>query len=229
MKNLFQYIGIIVLAVIFTFNVNAQDATEFHGTINYKMSAEGNLSEAEKAQVEGKVNSIYGNGVYKEETTTMMFSQTKIIYKDSLIMIIDQMGQQYAFRMTKEEAESMKAESDAKKDSTEEKPEINFIEETKDIVGHKCKKAEIVDGENVVEVYYDPKYVLEDFMQDDQFEGINGLIMEYIIPFPGKEDASIHVIATTVKKKKRVKAKEFAIPADVKVMSFEELKALMGG
>ena len=232
MKNLIKIISVIALAFIFSFNLNAQDASEFHGTVTYKMSADGSLSEAEKAQVEGVITSIYGQGVYKEESKTMMFTQTKIVYRDSLIMIIDQMGQQYAFRMTKEQAESMKGKKEDKanaEDSTEVKPKINLIEETKEIAGHKCKKAEIVDGENIIEVFYDPKYVLEDFMQDDNFEGINGLVLEYVLPYPGKEDASIHVVATTVKKKKKVKAKVFKIPSDIKVMSFEELKALMGG
>jgi len=234
MKNLFRIIGIFVLVSIISINVNAQDAKVFHGIVSLKLTAEGDLSEAEKAQVEGKIISTYGQGVYKEETSTMMYSQTKIVYKDSIIVIFDQMGQKFAFRMTKEEAESMKKKAEEKIDaatesSEEDKPKVNFIEETKEIAGHKCKKAEIVDGESIIEVFYDPDFVLEDFMQDDNFEGINGLILEYVMPLPGKEDASIHVVATTVKKKKKVKAKVFSIPSDIEVKSFNDLKALMGG
>ncbi len=230
MKRIIKTLSIIILTITISFSLNAQDASLFQGIITFKLTAEGNLSEAEKAQVEGDITLTYGKGVYKQETKTMMVTQIQIVYEDSLIMIFDQMGQQMAFRMTKEEAEEMKGkQKEGEGETEEEKAKINLIEVTKDILKHTCKKAEIIDGENITEVFYDSEYIVEEFMQEDQFKEINGLILEYIIPFPGKEDASIHVVATTIKKKKKMKAKYFAIPDGVDVMSFEKFRALMGG
>jgi len=227
MRKTIKNLSIIIMALVLSLSLNAQDAKQFQGIITYKLSAEGNLSEAEKAQVEGDITIAYGNGVYKQLTKTMMATQTQIVYEDSLIMIFEQMGQQYAFRMTKEEAELLKG----KKDTTEaeDKAKVNLMDVTKDILKHTCNKAEIIDGENITEVFYDPGYIVEEFMREEQFKEVEGLILEYIIPFPKKEDATIHVIATTLKKKKKMKAKYFAIPDGVDVMSFEQFKALMGG
>jgi len=224
MKNILTFISTIILILVISTNLLAQDAKVFTGTIVYKMEALGTLSVAEKAQIEGTVTTTYGIGVYKTVTTNIMMNLTQIIYEDSVISIYDMMGQQYAFRMTKEEAESMEKSKDSTSISNSK---VNIINETKDIVGFTCQKAEIEMGDDILEIYYNKDYKISDFMKEDNMSKIDGLPLEYTIPL--NAEISIHMIATSIKKKKKVKASEFEIPAGVKVMSFEEMQAMMGG
>ena len=80
-------------------------------------------------------------------------------------------------------------------------------------------------GEDISEVYYYPGYTLPENMQDDDMKGIDGIPLEMIKPI---ENGNVHIVATEVKKKKKVKAKEFEVPAGVKVMSMEQVKAMSG-
>ncbi len=188
------------------------------------MEALGNLSAGEKAQFEGTVTSTYGDGVYKTNTKNIMMDQTQIIYADSIITIMEVMGQQFAFRMTREQADKMqKSLPDSLKS---DESNINLVSETKSIIGKTCNKAEIERGDDIIEIYYLKDFILTDFMRDDNMKEIVGLPMEYTMPMG--EDVSIHMIATSIKKKKKVKSEEFAIPEGIKVMSFEEMQAMMG-
>ena len=228
MKNLLTGLSLLLL-ISFSINLKAQDAKPFTGIVSYKVTALGGMSAAEKAQIEGTVISYYGDNVYKSVSETQMMTQTQIAYPDSVISITESMGQTMAFRMTTEQAEELAEQMKGGIEEDELKPVVTKISETKMIAGFKCKKAEIELGDNIMEVYYYDEYTVPEFTEVDEFEGINGILMEYSIPNPRLEGSSIHYIATEVKKKKKMKAKTFQIPAGQKVMSFEELKALMGG
>ena len=226
MKRYQTFIAILILAITFSLKISAQESPAFTGIVVYKMSAIGNLSEGEKAQIEGTITTTYGDGVYKTVTNNIMMNQTQIIFTDSLINITEAMGQKYAFRMTKEQAESLRGNS---KDSTaNEDVKVNYPGETKDILGYTCSKAEIAMGDDIMEVYVNKDFSIPDFMREDNLKKVDGLPFEYTFPFPGKEDVSIHMEAVSIKKKKKISDKEFTVPADTKIMSFEELRGLMG-
>ncbi len=48
------------------------------------------------------------------------------------------------------------------------------------------------------------------------------------MPIPSMEDVKLHYIATSIKKKKKVKAKVFTLPEGTKIMSLDEFQAMMG-
>ena len=203
----------------------AQKSSTFLGTVKMKMTIEGNMSEAEKAQSEGDVTFTYGDGMKKEKMERMMGSVTEINFIDSFLIMQERMGQQMAFRMTKTEKEEIEA---SVKQADTVKADINVVlyDETKTVAGLKCKKAEIEEGENIIEVYYYPGYKLAENLREDGMEKIEGLPLEFIIPID--EENSVKFVATEVKKKKKMKAKDFQLPVGVKIMSFEEVRAMMG-
>ncbi|MEA3445380.1 MAG: hypothetical protein U9R19_11725 [Bacteroidota bacterium] len=229
MRNLLRGITFVLL-VLMTTNIMAQKAKKFTGIITYKLTVDGEMSEADKAQVEGTVTMTYGDGVYKMVMETMMMNQTQVIWADSVITSTEVMGQTMAFRMNKEQAEEMKEMQKGGDDGEEEeKPKVTILDETKMIAGYKCKKAEIEIGEDIMEVYFYDDLEVDDFMQEEQYPEINGMQLEYTMAIPGMEDSKLHFTASEVKKKRKIKSKEFTIPEGTKVMSFEELKAMMGG
>ena len=163
---------IIVLATYS--DIIAQKSPIFRGIINFEMEAHGNLSDAEKSQIEGTVVSTYGDGVYKTETKTSMMSQTQIFYADSIITMTEVMGQQFAFRMTTEEAKTMQP---PKNDNP---PDVNFINETKEIAGYVCHKAEIALNDDIIEIFYSKDFSLSNFMVEDNFKKLDGLISAFL-------------------------------------------------
>lgn len=225
MKNLLKGISLLLLVLV-SANLSAQKPENFLGIITYKMTVEGDLSEAEKAQSEGTMEITYGDGVMKKVIQTMMGTVTTIEYADSALMMQDAMGQTFAFRMTKAEMEKMQAKMKSA-DTTKAEPKVELIDETKVIAGMKCKKAEIEVGEMLIELYYYPEFTVQESMQEDEFKEIKGVPMEYLIP-QGEDAGTVHFVATEVKKKKKMKDKDFQLPADVKIMTMEQLKSMMG-
>ncbi|MCF8370163.1 MAG: hypothetical protein K9H64_00985 [Bacteroidales bacterium] len=225
MKNLLKGISLLLLVLIST-TIIAQGPDNFMGIITYKMTVEGDFSEAEKAQSEGTLTMTYGDGVYKSRIEGMMGSMTFIVFNDSALMIQESMGQSMAIRMTTEEFEKVKDKMKQSTDSVKPDPVVQLIEETKVVAGLKCKKAEVEFGGEIIEVYYYDGYVLPENMREDEFKKIKGLPLEYSTPIG--DSGSVIYTATEVKKKKKVKAKEFEVPAGIKTMTIEQLKAMRG-
>ena len=116
------------------------------------------------------------------------------------------MGQKYATKMT----------SDDIKD--EDKPEIEYTEETKDILGYTCKKAIATDKEgNEVEVYYTEEI---DVKVSSSVDGIKGFPMQVIIT----QDMFTMTQTVTEIKKGKVKKIKMEVPSDFELKTIEELQ-----
>ena len=138
----------------------------------------------------------------------------------STIVLIDAMGMKVAVNQSKEEIEANIEEAGL------EDPEINFIEETKEIAGYTCKKAEVTSGEDMIEVYYTNEINVPKGMNDNNgFKGIEGVLMEYSVVQEGM------VMIMTVKEVKKGKVNKgmFLIPDDYEIKTAEELGGMFGG
>lgn len=163
---------------------------------------------------------------FKDEMAKMIqpsaMGQSVIIHDgkaDKTTILIDLMGSKYA----------MEAKNNtAKKDETV-KPTVTLLDETKDIAGYKCQKAEVTmiadDGEEQkLTVYYTKELMVQNFGQTD-IEGLDGYPLEYEME---KEGMIMKLTAKEVKKEKVSKA-EFDIPKDYQTVTEEEFKAMFGG
>lgn len=162
---------------------------------------------------------------FKDDMAKMIqpsaMGQTVMIHNgktDKTTLLMDLMGSKYA----------MEADNTKKKDETV-KPTVTVLDETKEIAGYKCKKAEVTivgeDGEEQkLTVYYTPDLAVQKFGQTD-IEGLDGYPLEYEIE---KEGMIMKLTAKEVKKEKISKA-EFDIPKDYQNITEEELKAMFGG
>jgi len=153
----------------------------------------------------------------------MMGMNTVIIsnHKDnSAITLMDMMGNKYAIRMTAEEIQKEKAKM------TQTKYETKLTDETKMIAGYKCKKAIATgkDGNEII-IYYTNEIQAKNQAFADQYKGVDGFPMEYLITQNGM---NMKFTAKSVSRDK-VDSGLFAIPPDYKITSKEEMAKMFGG
>ncbi|MCF8295795.1 MAG: hypothetical protein K9I34_06990 [Bacteroidales bacterium] len=229
MKKLFLTFLLGMMLIPFS-ALYAQDLTVFSGTIEYTMTVVGgDLSAAERAQAESEIALTIGNGGFlKKKTTNIMANSTEIIMPDSAIIIFEQMGQLMAFGLGKEFVQKTDSSLEAAWASMKDSITYDYLSESKMVGGQNCKKAVYTINGEYFDVFYLDKYILPANASDVQLRGLKGLPLEYAIPLPGYEGATVNVTAKTFKYKKKVKETEFKAPAGVEVKPGEELLKMMG-
>lgn len=229
MKKLFVSFAVI-LACVGSQQAVAQNLNQFSGEIVYSISVlGGDLSAAERAQAESEITLLIGNdGFLKKVTTNIMANSTEILMPDSAIIIIDQMGQLYAFGLGKNYIQKTDSMMDAAWNEVKDSITIEYLTESKLIAGQNCKKAVYTLGGEYFDAYYWDQYTLPVKARDVQLRGLQGVPLEYSMPLPNQEGATVLVVAKSIKYKKKVKPAEFKAPAGVEVKSGEELMKMMG-
>lgn len=229
MKKLFVSF-VVVLAWMGTQQAAAQSLNLFSGEIVYAISVVGgDLSAAERAQAESEITLTIGNdGLLKKVTTNIMANSTEIVMPDSAIIIIDQMGQLFAFGLGKNYIQKTDSMMDAAWNEIKDSIKIEYLTESKLIAGQNCKKAVYTMGGEYYDIYYMDQYTLPEKARDVQLRGLQGVPLEYSMPLSNQEGASVLVVAKSIKYKKKVKPTEFKAPAGVEVKPGEELMKMMG-
>lgn len=211
----------LVLAV--AINVNAQK--NFEGIVTYGISFENSGLPPEALQMlKGAESIVYIKGEKRrvdmntamQSTTSVMDSKTKTI-----LTTMDVMGQKYLIKTT---------EADMKKEK-ENAPAITikYIDETKEIAGYKCKKAEITSKtkegkEETVVVYYTEEIPSSDVKST--FEGLKGTPLEYSITQGGVK----MTFTTKTVVKESIPDSKFELSKEgYKETTLEELQKMMGG
>jgi GLPGLI family protein len=196
----------------------------FEGVIKYAIEVEGEeLDAATKAQMPSEMVMYYKESLIRMEQVSPMYSIASVsnVADGSVIILMDMMGQKFAVKQSAEDVE--KAKEDV---GDEEKPEINFLDETKEIAGYTCKKAEVTQNGETMEVYYTNEIsVPKNENAQNSIEGIDGMLMEFTIVQQGFS------MTMTVKEVNKTKVKKtmFTIPPDYEVKTMEEFQTMFGG
>jgi len=127
MKQLFYVLGLLTL------NLNTVFAQESY-TIKMNLKIEGLPPEYAGFGEQEMVNYMKGE-LYKNETTSMMGSSSTCFDGKLITSISDQMGTKTGYTATKEEMDA------ASTKEGQEKPKIEYTNETKKIAGYDCTKA----------------------------------------------------------------------------------------
>lgn len=221
MKKLFLF----SLLSIFVLSLNAQkgkDNAAFEGTITYSVTTEGEFDANTKAQLPTEV--VW---TFKGPKTSMLMKTgfgniTILANADSKeqVVLYDMMGQKMAIKSTKEETEKSLSEiPDAK---------VTETTETKKILNYNCKKVQISDDKNSMDVYVTDEIQVPNANWNTQYKNIKGLMLEYSQKGNPDSDAKMIFTAKEVKKGK-IKDTVFDIPTDYKQMSMSEFKQMFGG
>jgi len=156
----------------------------FEGTVTYSISFEGSgLPPEALLMLNGAEAVSYIKGDKRRTDMNMSVQSTSSIVDaktKSVVTLMDMMGQKYLIRTTDADLEKEQAGTP--------KPTIKYLDETKEIAGYKCKKAEITlkskEGkEDVVNIYYTEEIPTSDIKA--VYKGLKGYPMEYQITQSG--------------------------------------------
>jgi len=105
----------------------------------------------------------------------------------------------------------------------EDKPEIEYTEETKEIMGYTCKKAIATDKDNnEIEVFYTEEI---DAKVSSSVDGIKGFPMQVVI----SQDMFTMTQTVTKIDEGRVKKIKMEVPSDFELKTLEELQKMGAG
>jgi GLPGLI family protein len=212
-----QFLFFALLGLIFASNCYAQKP--FEGVIIYTIEYDDLPEEMEAMKAMLPTESIIKikGSKTRTEQSMMGMGTTIAIYDaetETAITLMNMMTNKAAITTTKK---------DMKKTEQEKEPKIVYIDETKEIAGYKCKKAEITynNEDEVMIVYYTEEINTKD--TKSQYKGLKGFPMQYEINNEG-----IKMVMTVKEvKKEKVSASEFTIPKGYEVMTMEEFQNKM--
>jgi hypothetical protein len=194
---------------------------EFKGTITYQISyPDANMSAAQlKSMPQTMVLKLNGN---KSRAELNMAEMNQVLLLDSdaktTVVLVSVGGQKVAIKPNKANRPLGK------------EPIMEAANETKEIAGFVCKKANINFGDerskaNPIEVYYSEEVGGNKIFYDNEYRNLTGIPLEFKYKMQG-----MNMLLTAVKVEKgRVSNKEFDIPSDYKESTPEQLRQMFGG
>lgn len=217
---------LLFIAAALALNTAVAQKGKFEGKIVYDLSFPGLEIDANSAAMLPKESVVYVKDGKSRTEMSMGMGMTNVTITDSKLKIAtilyDMMGTKFAIKLTE-------AELDQKKEG-EKEPTVKLLDETKEIAGYKCKKAEIHynDSENTVStIYYCPDLGSKEMNWSQQgfMKNIDGFPME----FEMKQQGMTMRFSVREVKKEAVADVKFSIPSDYKETTKEELQKMFGG
>jgi len=208
-----------LLVCLSVFSLSFANAQEFEGKITLKIEYEEVPEEYEPyinmfpkemtTYVKGKKTCVEQNTM-GGGTTTVMDSET-----GKGFMIMTMMGKKEAYEMSATDAGT----------KSETKPTITYTDETKEIAGYICKKAELkFEGEEEVMTVWYTEEIASGY--NSHFPGIKGFLMEYSVENRGM----VMVMTVTSVSKETVSDSKFTLPEGVELKPYSDfIKAGQGG
>ncbi|MPM10250.1 hypothetical protein SDC9_56578 [bioreactor metagenome] len=227
MKKITLFIVVVLIAGV-TGNVSAQKKQKaFKGIVTYEIKYEGDIDAATMANLPTSQTSEILDKYLKVETivpgaTIEMISNG---YDSSRVVLYDIPGMgKYCVKTTRDEVKASVEEG---------KPaEIKYLDETKEIAGYTCNKAEytIEDeyGEKItIVIFYNTAIGGPELNYVGNFPGLKGFPMEYVVS--SDEMTVTYTVSTVQTKKVKLKDTDFMIPTDYTEMSEEDFMKMVTG
>jgi GLPGLI family protein len=220
MKNIIKSV-FFAFAVFASVQSFAQKGKSFEGVITYKVDVDAvELDPMSKSMIENMQILVYIKGDKSRMEQDMGMMKTTVISDGkakTAVSLLDIMGQKLMVKTSAEEV--------AKEETKAGETSYKYTNETKEIAGYKCKKAEATspESEEPLTIYYTEEIPVN--QGSSQFKGLKGFPLQYEVNQGGMK---MVVTAHSVKTEK-VPDSKFAIPADYKEVSKEELQQMFGG
>jgi len=221
-KNLIASIFIITFAFTAGFTLAQKPGSPFKGVINYKVSYPDSKMEASQQAMMPQTMKVSLSG-NKTRIEMAMASMSQIILIDSDLktttVLLDMMGQKIAMKPNKKTDRP-----DAKE------PVVKMTNETKEIAGYLCKKAEVSFGDEKSKgtpliVYFTEAIGNNRIFYDNEYRTLPGIPMEFQYKMQGM---SMLLTASSVEKGK-VSNRDFEVSSEYKEMTPEQLREMFGG
>jgi len=215
-----------ILALMISTSVAGQKKSkDFTGVITYQVTYPDSDFDANmQAMLPTKMTATIGETKKKSEILSGMANQVEILdgVEKSRTTLIDMMGQKFAILYTWEDIQAELAEKP--------EPQITYLDETKEIAGYPCKKAEILTTddkgkENTITIFFTEKIRNDATNFESDLRGVDGMVLEFVV---FQDRVNMKFTASEVAPGK-VKDKEFEIPEGFKYVTEDELKQMFGG
>jgi hypothetical protein len=224
-NNIMKKILITVFtAILFAANAFAQSEIK-EGHVTYTITISGNEQAAQ--MMNGAKMSITVKDSLTRTDMDLGMWQTKTIMNNVTkkgTMLMDVMGNKYAIALT----------ADDIKEQEKNVPnyDVKYIDSTKIIVGHTCKKAIVTikakGGDKTFTIWYDPTIKAPGDIKN-MYDKINGLPLEFTMEQGAGGQSLDMVFVCTVLDNKPVDASTFTIPDGYTAMSMDQFKNAMSG
>lgn len=177
MKKLTLALSLISLSVI---NVNAQNKSNFEGTVTYGISFEGSSMPPEAlAMFKGAETVTYIKSDRCRVDMNMPMQSSSFIMdtkSKNVVSLMDIMGKKFLIKMNETD---IKKDQDAAPETT-----VKYNSETKTIAGYKCKSADVTiklkEGKSkTVNVFYTEEIPTNDIKP--VYKGLKGFPLEYSV------------------------------------------------
>ena len=185
----------VIILILCAFQLKAQKKSNFEGIVKYAFSYENSGLPPETTAMIGNAEVAMYITSEKPRTDLNMIIQSTTSIMDlkekTISTIMDLAGKKFLIKTTKEEIE--------KEEKKEPELTIKYTEETKEIQGYKCKKAEVTspDSPEIKIVYFTEEIILDEVKP--VYNGLKGFPLEYAIDVGGIE---MKIIAKSVSKEK---------------------------
>lgn len=217
---------LLLLLLICAFSSGAVAQKTFKGRIIYKLSYPGSMIDYAELQNMPVTAVVYTkNNLVRTEMPGVGLSQVKIADGNTRTVstLLDILREKYVITVNQQQIENALR--------TMPQARITFTNETKEILGYTCRKAEAVvyddmGNEYVSEIYYTEAYSGTAFNFDLPYNTIPGLMLEYQIRVG---PLNIHYEAQSIRGRLFVGNKHFRIPRDYQSTNFEELRDRLQG
>ncbi len=195
----------------------------FSGRIEYKMTYPGSqIDLATLEQLPERAKIVAKREMVRTEMEAGELTQIKIADSENktVTTILEILHEKYVIHKSPEDI----------KEEIRELPEheIIFTDETKEILGYKCKKAEAIvydqfGEKSKIDIYYTEEIPGEPFNFDLPYNEIPGLMLEYEIR---TGDLNMRYEAKSINSRWGlfIGNRNFRIPSDAKEITFEELQ-----
>ncbi|MFY9308784.1 MAG: DUF4412 domain-containing protein [Bacteroidia bacterium] len=213
MKKLWFAIVLTVLSIV---QLSAQKGSDFEGVVKYTVSFEDSQLPPEATAMFKNAQLVVSITPEKQRTDVDMVLQSTSsiidLKKKQIYTLMDVAGKKYIIKNT---------EAEAKRESEKApQPEIKYLDETKEIAGYKCKKAEVtIDGSEMKMVVYYTNEIQNNDLQP-VYKGLKGFPLEYSTNMGGMQ---IKFIAKSISKEK-VPDSVFEIPKGYIETTAEDLQ-----
>jgi GLPGLI family protein len=198
---------------------------KFEGVITYNITFPNSTIQADQLAMFPKTMTLSIKGTNtRNESTSAMGAITEITNYDQkfAVSLLQLQGKKLAIKKTL-------AEINQDYDK-EPKPDVKITGETKEIAGYKCKKAIVTIEKSGKKTTYEIWFTNELGGRESNFgnpvyRDIEGMLMEFSMQ---EKNFTMKYSAVSVSKKS-LPDSDFAIPADYKLTTKEELRSMFSG
>lgn len=214
---------LLTIGMLSAFVSTAQNkGKQFKGTITYQITyPESNLSASQLAAM--PQNMVLKLNENRSRAELKMGEMNQVLLLDSdaktTVILIDVVGKKAAIKPKK-----------GADRPTGKEPIVEPANETREIAGYICKKANIHFGDeksksNPISVYYSDEVGTNKIFYDNEYRNLTGIPLEFRYKMQG-----MNMLLTAIKiEEGRVSNREFEIPSDYKESTPEELRQMFGG